>query len=204
MTNYSIPDLFEVGKKTGISIIIESHRMQRISCIHGDLKQPQIIIDNFPHFEIQCCFFRQQCSRNDVIELNLPEGYSLDSVPAGGWLLSPLADDHFCYWIPQPAVLRSLDLHERILKEQQILPSAVHIAPDSISLTFTNSTDLDLLDLTIWKIPSKNANIHIRTSSNCRMPLITSYTGNCMKIIRYGPTTGKFVPNWMLTHFMSF
>lgn len=160
MILHSITDFFKVDKKPGISTIINARPMRRILSRYGTLKQTtHLIVDTFPLFEVQCCFFRQQWSKNDNIEFKLPGGYKLDSIPAGGWLLSPLEYNGFCYWVPKPAVLRSLDQHQRILQEQQTLPDAVHISADSVSLIFTNSTELDLFDLTIWKIPVTNTNI---------------------------------------------
>ena len=121
-SSYSIPIFFDPSTTAHYTSVIESDHLQRSLAIVNELS---LIIDTFPSHNVKCCFFRHQSNTNETIALNFPENFKLDSIPAGGWLLSPIGTGaDFCYWIPQPATFRSLDHHERILKETRLHSSA--------------------------------------------------------------------------------
>lgn len=160
MTCLSILDLFNSKDKVGLKTIIDSTRMQRVSYDCNSLSpSTELIIDTFPNLDTQCCFFRRQCQQSDTVELELSGCFHFASIAAGGWLLTPIHSSDYCFWIPQSAIFRTLDHHGRILKEFSALPSSININASSTSVRFTDLTDFDFLDLTIWKIPLTNTNI---------------------------------------------
>lgn len=152
----SIIDCFNSSHAEHFNSIMESPYLQRKS---ANLDILDIILDIFPENHTECSFLRYQCDDIEKIELTFPGGYRLESIISGGWLLAPIEKNAHCYWIPQAATLRSLDQHQRILKEQKQQPSAIQLTPDNASIEFTNPNHFDVLDLVIWKIPTTNTSI---------------------------------------------
>ncbi|MBU1691279.1 MAG: hypothetical protein KJ958_12320 [Gammaproteobacteria bacterium] len=116
-------------------------------------EQIALIRDGFPEFGADCVFIRIGSEKNLTCRLELTGGYRIASCVAGGWLLCTEASDLPLYWIPQPPVIRTLDVQQRILEEQhaQLLSITADTCMLSTSIAILAG---QVLDLTLWRFNS--------------------------------------------------
>jgi hypothetical protein len=106
--------------------------------------------DSYPEFGADCTFIRTASERNLTCQLELTGGYGISTCDAGGWLLRAEASDSPLYWIPQPPVIRTLDVQQRILAEQHAQLLSITADTNMLSTSIAIPAG-HVLDLTMWR-----------------------------------------------------
>ncbi len=115
-----------------------------------------LVRDSYPELGADCTFIRIAREKNITCRLELTGGYRIATCAAGGWLLRSEASDSPIYWIPQPPVIRTLDVQKRILTEQHAQLLGITADTNMLSTSIAVLAG-QTLDLTLWRFNSDTA-----------------------------------------------
>lgn len=134
-------------------------KIAELSRLHGDTRltasgltrmhhaaDPQTCYLLDHHESATCLFIRTQAPS---LKLVLEENYTLQISPAGGWLLSPIADSLPTFWVPQLPMRRKLDSQGHILSEAQATILGIEAASNYLTLGIGHGEGS--LDVVIWR-----------------------------------------------------
>lgn len=118
----------------------------------------EVLLDRFAGTEAQCAALRFSAADGDQLTLGVIGGYKLQTVAAGGWLLSPVAGVLDSYWIPQPPMLRRVDETGHILSHHPSDLTGFDVSASRLEIHLEPPAD-HALDIVVWRLPVGEADL---------------------------------------------
>ena len=149
---YSLHRLFTPPEGSRSTRLVHSGLFERT--IWDFSGHESISLDRFPdNKEPSCCFLRLLPGKGRTVHFEIEGDYGLESCPSGGWLLKAREGTVPSYWIPRIPALRTLDMHDRILTEEDASILGFKASPGKLDIE-TEAPDDTCLDLVIWQFPA--------------------------------------------------
>jgi hypothetical protein len=153
----SVHDLFNPPAPTEVRRSVDATRFSRR---HFDLSgKAAMVLDEFPDAPgTSCCFIRTLARETRSVRFLAPGVNRIESSPSGGWILMPTDTTLPTYWIPQPALARTLDSQLRILSESTVSIADIAVSSGELVVAVEIPKD-NHLDWTIWRFPPEQAGL---------------------------------------------
>jgi hypothetical protein len=146
---HTLDQLFDPSACIESQSILDSSSFSRIQCNISD--QAVSLLDTFAGLPgASCCFLRLHRGELRLVRFLVRGTYRLVAGKSGGWLLCPADLASPTYWIPQAAVLRTLDDFGHITAERPASLSALNAAADEMVVELWLPADW-CLDWVFWR-----------------------------------------------------
>lgn len=109
------------------------------------------LLDVDEHFDARCLMLRMVGS-GAAITLRLDDCVAIEAAAAGGWLLSRGPRSARCWWLPRAPVLRWLDEHSRVRREDTAPIAALGLDGRAGQITIDIPAGA-VLDCVLWELP---------------------------------------------------
>jgi hypothetical protein len=150
---YRLSEFFELSEGDRSESLLASTRFsRRRSTVDGG---GEIVRDDFENVGDTCCLFvRLRLEAPAIIRLVADRTHRVVMCAAGGWLLESDDEAVPCYWLPRLPVLRTTDIHGRIVEE--LAPSIAGVAASATGFAVSIAASAGYwLDLVAWRISSE-------------------------------------------------
>lgn len=112
-----------------------------------------VIIDEFPDAgnAPSCCFLRLNPGNSRIVRFEIRGNRQITSCSSGGWLLEANDNSEPSFWLPQPPLCRTFDVHARILSEENTSIVRVDVSSEQLAVEM-KIPEGKCLDWVIWKL----------------------------------------------------
>lgn len=117
------------------------------------LADAEVLVDHFAGTTAGCLFLRLPAGEARRVTLRAAAALTVADCPLGGWLLRPVGSPGVVYWVPQPAMARTLDADLHITAECRADVTGIELglAPSGIQFDLPRGHALDVV---VWRLPA--------------------------------------------------
>jgi hypothetical protein len=147
---YALHELFQPPGTAPARQVVQSNLFTRTAWeITGSAV---ILLDQFADAPgSSCCFVRLSSGPPRTARFVVDGAHTIESCRSGGWLVRPVAEAGYSYWIPQSPVLRTIDAHARILSEHAASIVGVNASSAATTIEIEVADDAHL-DCAFWRL----------------------------------------------------
>ncbi len=182
-TTYYLCDVaLPLNGETPIEVLSSRHFLRKEWYSPGHI---HTILDEFVDDKgsPRCFFVRFTEGPTRFVTVAVRGSYRLLSCPSGGWLLESEDASMPCYWMPRQPVLRTFDVHERILLEDPADVVQFDVSAQQLAVTFRVPEDTNL-DLVCWQLPTTSPTLGHELKELCALERYPTFLWSSQTVCR--------------------